>query len=141
MDYVNTVFKFIISFLGIALIVSIGVFAFRQHEYDSFVNEVSPVIATYGGVNSDSKPELDRIETKYSNFFIVTPPITGVTNNQYSYDASNQNQGFGRSIKYNVHIQIPYVIMTNVKKDNGAKVTGVFTTDSSNIVESQKAHD
>ena len=141
MDYVSTVFKFIISLLGMALMISIATFAYRQHEYDSFVDEVSPIIATYGGVNSDSQKQLDTIQTKYHNFFIATPPISAINKNQYQYDNSTQNQGFGRTIKYNVHTQIPYVIMTQVAKTNAAHVNGVFTTDTSNIVESQKARD
>lgn len=141
MDYVSTIFKFIISLLGIALIVSVATFVYRQHEYDSFVDEVSPIIATYGGVNDASQPQLDKIQDKYHNFFLVTPPINGISDGNYIYDTSDQNKGFGRTIKYNVHTQIPFTVLTQVRKTNAAHVSGTFTSDSANLVESQKAHD
>lgn len=143
LNYVTTIFKVLISFIGIAVIVAVGMFALHQNEYDEFVKEVSPVIATYGGVNSDSQPKLQEIEDKYNNLFIVTPPIENVSYESYTYDTSKQNQGFGRTINYNIHTQIPYLQVKKMAytQDLTPHITGVQISDTSNVVESQKAHD
>lgn len=143
LNYVTTIFKVLIAFLGIALIISVGLFSLHHSEYDQFVKEVSPVIATYGGINSDSQPKIQDIEKKYNYLFIVTPPIKSMSYETYNYDTSNQNQGFGRSIKYNIHTQIPYLRIKPMSVSDGQSphITGVQVSDTSNIIESQKAHD
>lgn len=108
----SEIMKWIILTLVISTILTIGIMVFRFGRLSSFQQSASNILQANGGLTKEADKSLKRLSKDYHNTFIVTS----------ADDNSKEMQGFGKPIHYQIHTNIPIMVLSGNQDNKGSSL-------------------
>lgn len=85
---------------------------FRFGRLSSFQQSASNILQANGGLTKEADKSLKRLSKDYHNTFIVTS----------ADDNSKEMQGFGKPIHYQIHTNIPIMVLSGNQDNKGSSL-------------------